>query len=82
MADSPKDPKKPKAPTASDAAAAKPRSRPKKPPPAAAGGLGEAGDDADLRTRVARRAYELSQSDGAAGDEENWLRAERELSGS
>jgi hypothetical protein len=28
---------------------------------------------------IARRAYELSQSAEAASDEENWLRAEREL---
>ena len=30
---------------------------------------------------VARRAYELSQSDEHTTDEENWYRAERELRG-
>jgi hypothetical protein len=39
------------------------------------------GDDADLQTRIARRAYEISQSEGAGDDAENWLRAERELRG-
>jgi hypothetical protein len=38
-------------------------------------------DDGGLRSRIARRAYEISQSAGAGDDEENWLRAERELSG-
>ncbi len=28
---------------------------------------------------IARRAYEISQSDSAAGPDENWLRAESEL---
>ncbi len=38
-------------------------------------------DDADLRNRIARRAYEISQSDEAGDDAENWLRAEREVRG-
>jgi hypothetical protein len=29
--------------------------------------------------RIAERAYLISQSEQAASDEENWLRAEREL---
>jgi hypothetical protein len=29
--------------------------------------------------RIAERAHEISQSDQAGTDEENWLRAEREL---
>jgi hypothetical protein len=28
---------------------------------------------------IARRAYDISQSDESGTDEENWLRAEREL---
>lgn len=36
-------------------------------------------DDETMREKIARRAYELSQSDGARSDEENWLQAEREL---
>jgi hypothetical protein len=40
---------------------------------------GEAGDDIDLRMRIARRAYEISQGEGAGDDADNWLRAEREL---
>jgi hypothetical protein len=35
----------------------------------------------DLRAQIARRAYEISQSDAAASEEENWLRAEREVTG-
>ena len=31
------------------------------------------------RERIAERAYLISQSDQAGTDEENWLRAEREL---
>ncbi len=31
------------------------------------------------RERIAERAHEISQSDQAGTDEENWLRAEREL---
>jgi len=38
----------------------------------------ESMDDA-LRQRIAQRAYEISQSDEAGTDEENWLRAEQEL---
>ena len=30
---------------------------------------------------IARRAYEISQSDECGSDEENWWRAEQELSG-
>ncbi len=30
---------------------------------------------------VARRAYEISQGEGAGSPEENWARAERELRG-
>jgi hypothetical protein len=30
---------------------------------------------------IARRAYEISQSDDNGTEEENWLRAERELRG-
>jgi hypothetical protein len=37
--------------------------------------------DGDLRSQIARRAYEISQSESAGSEEENWLRAERELSG-
>jgi hypothetical protein len=29
--------------------------------------------------RIAERAYQISQSEDAGSDEENWLRAEREL---
>jgi hypothetical protein len=47
--------------------------------------LAKAGDsqqqDSDVDTQIARRAYELSQSDESGSDEENWLRAERELRG-
>ena len=35
----------------------------------------------DVRARVAERAYEISQSDEAEGDLDNWLRAEREIGG-
>jgi hypothetical protein len=31
------------------------------------------------RERIAARAYEISQSEDAGSDLENWLRAEREL---
>jgi hypothetical protein len=31
------------------------------------------------RERIAERAYLISQSEQAGSDEENWLRAEREL---
>ena len=31
------------------------------------------------RERIAERAYLISQSEQTASDEENWLRAEREL---
>lgn len=64
---------------------AKPRSRAKKAAQgdgAVSDGVGAAGDDADLDTRIARRAYEISQGDGAGDDAENWLRAEREVRGS
>jgi hypothetical protein len=54
---------------------AKPHSRAKK------HSAGEAGDDADLQTRIARRAHEISQGDGAGDAAENWLRAEREVRG-
>jgi hypothetical protein len=74
MADSSKT-KSPKA-SKSRATAAKARSRAKK-----SGELGVAGDDADLRTRIAHRAYEISQSQNAGDDAENWLRAEREVRG-
>jgi hypothetical protein len=60
---------------------AKPRARAKKPAATDGAALGTAGDDADLPTRIARRAYELSQSDASAGDEQNWLQAEREIRG-
>ena len=78
MAASSEPPKKSKA--ATSAGTAKPRSRAKK---TAVGdnGMGAAGDDADLRTRIARRAYEISQGDDAGDDAENWLRAEREVRG-
>jgi hypothetical protein len=36
-------------------------------------------DDADLRARIAHRAYEISQSELAGDDADNWLRAEREV---
>jgi Protein of unknown function (DUF2934) len=35
-------------------------------------------DDA-LRERIAQRAYEISQTDEAGTEEENWLRAEQEI---
>jgi hypothetical protein len=72
MAES-KSPKKSKAAT--------PRSRSKAPPEPDGAGLGAAGDDADLQTRIARRAYEISQGEGAGDAAENWLRAEREVQG-
>jgi Protein of unknown function (DUF2934) len=31
------------------------------------------------REEIARRAYEIAQSEAAGSDEENWLRAEAEL---
>jgi hypothetical protein len=34
----------------------------------------------DMREQIARRAYELSQGRDAGSEEENWLRAEREVS--
>jgi hypothetical protein len=35
-------------------------------------------DDA-LREQIAQRAYEISQTDEAGTEEENWLRAEQEI---
>jgi hypothetical protein len=35
--------------------------------------------DEALRQRIAERAYEISQTDEAGTDEENWLKAEQEL---
>jgi hypothetical protein len=35
--------------------------------------------DEALRRRIAERAYEISQTDEAGTDEENWLKAEQEL---
>jgi hypothetical protein len=35
----------------------------------------------DIQERIRQRAYELSQSDDAGSDEENWHRAEREVRG-
>lgn len=68
MADTSQTPKKSKP--------AKPKSGPRRtqPPPDLDG-------DGDLRSQIARRAYEISQSESAGSEEENWLRAERELSG-
>ncbi len=40
---------------------------------------GESIRDEALRYEIARRAHEISQSDTAQSDEENWLRAEREV---
>jgi len=43
---------------------------------------GEGGDpslEPITREMIAERAYLISQSDDAGTDEENWLRAEREL---
>jgi hypothetical protein len=37
------------------------------------------GDDAISRDEIARRAYEIAHGAEAGSDEENWLRAEREL---
>ena len=71
MADSKRSSKNPKA---GKPAAAKSRS-----PAAHVPEHGEAGDDIDLRMRIARRAYEISQGEGAGDDADNWLRAEREL---
>ncbi len=66
--------------------------RPRKPPSARPEGAAEraeappAGLRATHRTEavhaaIARRAYEISQGDGAESDEANWLRAEREVLG-
>jgi hypothetical protein len=71
MADTPQTPKKSKSPKPKSSAGKAPR-RPQTPP--------DLHDDGDLRSRVARRAYEISQSESAGSEEENWLRAERELS--
>ena len=35
--------------------------------------------DAITNDQIAARAYEISQSEDAGSDEDNWLRAEREL---
>jgi hypothetical protein len=72
MADTPETPKKSKAAKPKSGARQAPRRT--QPPP-------ELHDDGDLRSRIARRAYEISQSESADSEEENWLRAERELSG-
>jgi hypothetical protein len=40
---------------------------------------GDSMRDESLRSEIARRAHEISQSDTAGSDEENWLRAEREV---
>jgi hypothetical protein len=69
-----------KSKAAKSAGDAKPRARAKK-PAAGDNAMGAAGDDADLRTRIARRAYEISQGADAGDDAENWLRAEREVRG-
>jgi hypothetical protein len=74
---------------------AKRRNQPRKPPAARTEGSAEkeggeprtsdigadARPDEALQTDIARRAYEISQSDTAQNDEANWLRAERELRG-
>jgi hypothetical protein len=65
--------------TAKDSKTAKPRETQAK--RHTRGKQGAAPADADLRTRIARRAYEISQSDQAGDDAENWLRAEREVRG-
>jgi hypothetical protein len=39
-------------------------------------------DDEMIDAMIARRAYEISQSDEGKSDFENWVRAERELIGS
>jgi hypothetical protein len=78
MADSAKSAKSSKSAKPRDTSA-RPRSRAKK--HSEGHGIGEVGDDADLQTRIARRAYEISQGEGAGDDAENWLRAERELRG-
>ena len=39
------------------------------------------GDDLPLVEDIARRAWEISQSDGCGSDEDNWHRAEQELRG-
>jgi hypothetical protein len=70
MADTPEIPKTLK-PVKPRTRAAKPRSRIDRPP--------DLDGDGDLRSQIARRAYEISQSASAGDDEENWLRAEREL---
>ena len=46
-------------------------------------GAGVADMDATQITHemISRRAHEISQSDESGSDEENWLRAERELRG-
>jgi hypothetical protein len=78
MAASSEPPKKSTA--AKNAGTTKTRARAKK-PATDDNGMGAAGDDADLRTRIARRAYEISQGADAGDDAENWLRAEREVRG-
>jgi hypothetical protein len=81
MSNSPDPPKKrPSAKLAGKAA--KPSSRAKKPVENdGAETLGAAGDDADLQTRIARRAYEISQGESAGDAADNWLQAEQEVRG-
>jgi hypothetical protein len=43
------------------------------------GGSGDPALEPITREMIAERAYLISQSDAAGTDEENWLRAEREL---
>ena len=72
MADTPQTPKTSKSPKPRSSAGKAPRRT--QPPP-------ELDGDGDLRSQIARRAYEISQGESAGSEEENWLRAERELSG-
>jgi ribosome-binding protein aMBF1 (putative translation factor) len=77
--------------SAKNSKSAKPRDTPAKrhtrgkkgaePDAAERSALAEVGDDVDLRTRIARRAYEISQGERAGDDAENWLQAEREVRG-
>jgi hypothetical protein len=50
-------------------------------PPLTAESIDNGDEDSEqvMRERIAERAYWISQSEEAGSDEENWLRAEREL---
>lgn len=56
-----------------------PLEMPGSPPTAESIEDGDAESEQVMRERIAERAYWISQSEDAGSDEENWLRAEREL---